>query len=143
MQERKVLACNYPSIRKFKGCSGIDPVNSLALFLGHLDGLPGSLDNGSFLYFYTKFIHEKLYFLNYLFFSCSKCIFTGIAEISADYFLSGGFSNQLIIDDTKSDAVYSHIGGRFIEGRSAGYPLEDPLQQGESLDIPVVIDGLF
>ena len=53
----------------------------------------------------------------------------------------GGLTDNLVITDSESESVDSHVCRGIICQRSVGDLVQNPLQERESLHVPVVVNG--
>ena len=60
--------------------------------------------------------------------------------VAADDFVVGGFAASLVVADAKAHHVDAHIGGRLV-GVVAVDAFEEGVENGEYLDVAVVVDG--
>ena len=68
-------------------------------------------------------------------------VLAGVAEVAPDELLLGRLAHDGVVGDAEARGVAAHVGRRLVERRPAGDLLDDPLEDREDLDVPVVVDG--
>ena len=89
---------------------------------------------------YSRLAHKHLDLLNRGFGSGALFTLTERLEVAADYFVLRCVAAGVVINNAVARHIDTHIGGRLI-GALARYLLKDGVQNGEHLNVAVVVDG--
>ena len=123
-------------------CAAEDTIIPLALLaLGLRCCLPGRSNNTPVFRREIKCLDKQFNPLHRLFIRKAYGIFTLVTEIAPDYFLPRGLPDHIIIGNGKTGPVYPHIRGRLVERFPAGDLLQDPFEDGEGLNITIIVHG--
>ena len=85
-------------------------------------------------------VEEHLYLVDLALIASASCHLVGGIIIAADNLVLGGIAAHLVVGDTESHHVHTHVSGRLI-GIAAVDTLEEGVEHREYLDVAIIVDG--
>jgi len=128
---------------QLNGSTTVHTSVAFARCLCFLGGSPGREYHCSVFHFGAHLIHNTGGTFEGFLVHITRGIVNGSPEIPTDNFLARGLRNNGVVHDTGTDPVHSHIRRRMVHGFAAGDFFQHPLEQVESLNVPIVIHRLL
>ena len=100
----------------------------------------GGLDHRALIDGDLVLVHQQADALHRILRAVARLIVAHRLVVAADDLLPGGKAHRLVIDDAVARHVDAHIGGRLVDALVARDLGEDGADDGETLDVSVVVD---
>ncbi len=140
MHQGGIFAGHDLAVMQFQCCSAIDALVALALRLAVLSRLPGSLHHIALRGVNFRLADNLLHPHHGLFAAAPQVVISQAMEVAPGDFLGGRLPHSLVVDNASGYAVDAHVCRRLVFAFLAGNSGQDGFQQGESLQVAVVID---
>ena len=102
--------------------------------------LLGSHGDAAVIGGYLGLLEEQLYLLHLGLVVGTVGELVGSIVVAADYLVLGSLAAGFVVADTEAYHIDTHVGGRLV-GILSVYALEKCIEDGEYLDVAVVVDG--